>query len=577
MTLRTDHSLLHHLAVMPFLDRMELAAVSQWSTSGTYKAMRRLEDAGLAFSVRHNAPDLLPTQRYSLTPLGIHALAEEEGAHPDTLLRRYPVSGPWQHYLLGRLDTAATFYRLAAQAASALGQVSMRWRRSVLMDALLTLPNEHGVAMLRQGPTMGRTPFAKRLWRLWHTCQCNGIFLTVPDAVQLRQLRPKLAASPTITYAAIESHVLTADADAAIWWLPSTDEPLSTTDALRHTNPGPSTWPRDQSVQPVMPQQSPLGNRGKPTPIHALPVVLNTAEKRALDVLFDWPWVTVHHLGAIMGVKRRRIFELVRRLEEQALVERVFVKRDRYLTLSDRALRYLAQRDRSFVPMVLKRWSPARIDPPYPRNWNNIHGSSSRQLLRHLDHTEAVHNFLAALANDVREEGWRLEQLDPPTRASRFFNYDGRLHSIHPDAFGKLVRATDNAQWCFFLELERRAIRPVTLLSRLSPYLRYFSTRDPSEHHGIQPVVLTVFENELAADHFLKIAAQQSVAKGQMELYVSSINLLDTRGLLGHAWRQPNDPSFIKLLPDTPPTWESSRPRGRVWGGGGHPRPPYHA
>ena len=54
-----DAELLRLLAHMPLLDRLEMVAVSGWSRGGVYRAVPRLEDAGLIASVPHGT-DLIP-------------------------------------------------------------------------------------------------------------------------------------------------------------------------------------------------------------------------------------------------------------------------------------------------------------------------------------------------------------------------------------------------------------------------------------------------------------------------------------------------------------------------------------
>ena len=126
-------------------------------------------------------------------------------------------------------------------------------------------------------------------------------------------------------------------------------------------------------------------------------------------------------------------------------------------------------------------------------------------------------------------------QLDPPRRASRYFQHDGRLHSVQPDAFGVLRRGDD--VWPFFLEWERRAVRPVTMAARLAPYLRYYASRRPTDDHGAQPEVLVVFDDELAATHFLRVARGETTgARVEIPLRVSHKGLLEREGPLGRAW-----------------------------------------
>ena len=103
---------------------------------------------------------------------------------------------------------------------------------------------------------------------------------------------------------------------------------------------------------------------------------------------------------------------------------------------TDRGLALLSHRDRTSVGVARKRWSAAPVDPGAPHEWRNVSGRSSRQLLRTIEHTDAVHGFLASLATQARERSLEVVQLDPPRRASRYFRHDDRLHSVQPDAFG---------------------------------------------------------------------------------------------------------------------------------------------
>ncbi len=54
-----DLELLQELVDMPFIDRLELAAMSGMSRSAVYETVRRLEAAGLVASIPH-AADLTP-------------------------------------------------------------------------------------------------------------------------------------------------------------------------------------------------------------------------------------------------------------------------------------------------------------------------------------------------------------------------------------------------------------------------------------------------------------------------------------------------------------------------------------
>ena len=78
----SERETLSVIASCPFVDRLELAAISGASRSAVYEAVRGLEDAGLVAHVPHAADLIPPTRRYRLTARGLGALAETEGSTP---------------------------------------------------------------------------------------------------------------------------------------------------------------------------------------------------------------------------------------------------------------------------------------------------------------------------------------------------------------------------------------------------------------------------------------------------------------------------------------------------------------
>ena len=190
-----------------------------------------------------------------------------------------------------------------------------------------------------------------------------------------------------------------------------------------------------------MPEDFTVEGPGWDIPDHLLPVLLKSAEKRALDLVSDWPWLAVKELAGLLGVSRPRASQLVNPLEGFGLVGRPRDAGGR-LALTDRGLALLARRDRTSIGVARKRWSIASEDAESPYEWRNVSGRRTRQLLRNVEHTQAVHAFLAALSAQARLLGWEVVQLDPPARASRYFRHQEKMRSINPDAFGVLRKAT---------------------------------------------------------------------------------------------------------------------------------------
>ena len=218
------------------------------------------------------------------------------------------------------------------------------------------------------------------------------------------------------------------------------------------------------------------------------------------------------------------------------------------LALTDRALTLLSRRDRTSTGLAKNRWS---AEPLFPRStlaWDNVTGGRTRQLLRNIEHTAAVHAFLARMTGQAALLGWQVAQLDPPRRASRHFRHEDRMRSVNPDAFG-LLRKGETA-WPFFLEWERRAVRPSTMSARLAPYVRYYSSHRPTDDHGTRPSVLVVFDDDIAQTHFLRVARDEMQARGvAVPLWVSHRAAIEELGPLGRAWRSPGDGQSPQAMP----------------------------
>ena len=521
------------LSRAPLLDRLELAALSGWSRSAVYRTVAALERERLIEPVAHASELIAPTRRYTLTAAGLRRLAESEGVELEGLLRERPVSERARRLLMGRIDALAALYRLSCAVADLAFPIEVRGYRAAPVDLGLRLADGRTIALLRLGRVNERSSVARRLARLRDGPAFAAVFALAPDETRLRDAARRLRSMPQPCFLALEGDAVQAGPGARIWRAPSAAAALSLREALDLAGPH-KTWPAERPQAHVS-SPAPKCSSGGPAD-WILSARLGPSEKRCLDLIGDWPWLRLDHLAALLGVSRVRLRGLLRRASEWGLIVRANLAGRTRLALSDRGLAVLARRDRASVGEMRKRWSAEGVALDAALDWRSVKGTRSRQLLRHLDHTEAVHGFLAALAEQARMNGSELIQLDPPQRASRYFRFDGRLHSVQPDAFGALRR--DGREQPFFLEWERRAIRPSTMAARLAPYLRYHSSRRPVEDHGAPPLVLVAFEDELAADHFLRVAREETNRVGvNLPLFVSDRDTVADRGPLGSAWR----------------------------------------
>ena len=537
----TDESALRALAAMPFLDRLELAAVSGLSEGTAHNALERLRQEGLADCIRHAGPLTASTHRWYITAGGLTLLARLDETPADHLLRTHPVSAHWQRLLLERLDAVAVMYRLASGVAAVEGAFRFRWYRGAALDAAMMLDDGRTLGVIRQGATADRTAFSDRFRRLLDPREAvpRALLALMPDEARLRQDRRLLARYPGPVFLARERDVASAVAGDSVWHLTSAPAVLSLEEVLERLRPGGSL-----PAEPPLARRSPprdLSVPGEPekVPDHLLSIVLKASHKGLLDRLAEWPLITASDLRTLTGLSPSSLSQVTTRLERLGLAVRFrFGGRPR-LRLTRRGLAYLARRDRTSVAEAVQRWGVESADGSSPATWREVSGTRSRSLARTIEHTDAVHRFLARMSRQACERGYRVVQFDPPHRASRRFRHRGRLRSIHPDAFGILRRGSET--FPFFLEWERRAVRPGTMAARLAPYLRYYSSKQPLDDHGEWPLVLVAFDNELAESNFHGVARREMDRAGvDVPLWVSHTEMLERVGPLGKAWRDPD-------------------------------------
>ncbi len=546
--LTTDESALRTLSAMPFLDRLELAAVSGLSEGTAHNALERLHGEGLAGCVRHAGPLTASTRRWYVTAGGLDLLARLDETPADRLLGVHPVSAHWQRLLLERLDAVAVIYRLASAVATAEGTFRFRWYRAAALDAALALPGGRTLGVIRQGATAERTAFSDRFRRLLDPREPvpRALLALMPDGARLRQDRGLLSRYPGPVFLARERDVAGAVSGDPVWHLTGAPAVLSLEEVLERLRSG-GSLPVEQPLTRRSPPRD-LSVSGKPEklPHDLLPVVLKASHKGVLDRLADCPWITASDLRELTGLSPSSLSQVTTFLESLGLTAKFRLADRPRLALTCRGLAYLARRDRTSVAEAVQRWGVEPADGSHPATWRDVPGGRSRSLARTIEHTDAVHRFLGRMSRQAREQGYRIVQLDPPHRASRRFRHRGRLRSIHPDAFGILRRGSQT--FPFFLEWERRAVRPSTMAARLAPYLRYYSSKQPLDDHGEWPLVLMVFDDYLAEGNFLGVARDEMAGAGiNVPLWVSYRELLEKVGPLGQGWRSPEalDPARV--------------------------------
>ena len=279
-----------------------------------------------------------------------------------------------------------------------------------------------------------------------------------------------------------------------------------------------------------------------------LPSVLKPAEKRALDLIADWPWLTPPHLGALMALERTRLAEVLGRLASLELVRSVMVQQRRRLVLTDRALAMLARRGpgvRGRREIALERRTRRCAALALGRRRPQPPAAPERR----------AHRRRPLVRRGAGEAGACAFAGDPPTRPAA---------AAHPATSATAASCAPSTPTpsasCAREHLPRPSSSsgsaapcgPRPWRPRLAPYLRYYSSQRPTDDHGVQPVVLVVFEDEIAQAHFLRVAKDEMARTGvSLPLFVSHRELLEREGPLGRAWRAVGDAGLGQAFPIT--------------------------
>ena len=437
-------------------------------------------------------------------------------------------------------------------------------------DLLITLSRDRSIGMIRHGPALPTANLRYRLRSKERLAYRDEplITLVLTHSSQAMRRAVRSLGDPMehrTTLVACERELLAGGADAYVWQLCGTGrgrgipvriDPdinlaaiVEFADRLvdrstsyrwkRHTlNPETLYSPDLRATMP----------KPKAQLRSALAVQLTRAEKGALDLLYAWPLSTRRQLKGLMGgVTRHRVGQVLR-----SLMHRSLVRADGpHHVLTDSGLIYLARRDRAAVGPALDRWS-AEHQHPGAGNAPVYHGSSLRAIANQLSHQAGIADLSAALTAEVaRSPDHELFDLQPTSRSSAGYRYDGKRYVIHPDASFLLEHRGERRT--YFLEFERRATTPRRVPARLQPYRRYFSSGwAERDHNDEPPIVLFVFETATDENTFLTAAADVPHAP----FFTSNLEVIASCGVLSTSWRlplpNPREPVALASLAQSP-------------------------
>ena len=123
----------------------------------------------------------------------------------------------------------------------------------------------------------------------------------MPDAVRLQHARRRLADAPLVAFLALERDAIWGGLDHPVWRPPTINAIVDLPSALAAFNSGGARPTEPVPARATLTEDIERHAPSRDAPDWLLPVLLKPAEKRALDLLADWPWISQDYLRGLLG------------------------------------------------------------------------------------------------------------------------------------------------------------------------------------------------------------------------------------------------------------------------------------
>ena len=442
------------------------------------------------------------------------------------------MSREWLALLIRRMNSVAAIYRLAASLSPGVDGLRshVEFHRRGRFDATITLHDGRSFGVVRQGLALRRRSLYDRLRTIAeydYTRRPEATLILTPSIWEQR-LTTRFCMDLNLSdcCVAVESRDTLERRDHRVWQQTSSlfgGSYHTLESVISHGSPG-----------GALRTESPSRKRASiPRPermVQAAPTFgISPSEKRTLNLVTDHPMIPREHLARWLGVSEGRISQMMHSLVDAwGLVERRGKRGDARYTLGAEGIRYVTHRDRAQLPTTRGIWSTALTTDRQGRKRHLGHRIDT--WARQTKHADGVTWFLSELEAEARADSssellWSV----PTARSDRAYNWGEA--AITTDAVGKMT--TGGLQVPFYLEYELRARHPRGVITRLSPYMRYYWSNAPGEDQPPFPTTLFVVDGEDVEATYVNTAARMT--RMSLPILVSCWPVLSDTGILGRS------------------------------------------
>ena len=535
------------LARAPFANVSELSAFLGIGMVDGNLALRHLARQGLANNLEMASLVNEFDFRWHLTADGMDSLSSET----DAMLKKYAVSEQWERRLVRRIDAVEVLYRVGALLATECGALrEWYWYSRGAFDAFVKLRNGREFVLMRLGATLSWKAQRSRLGTMLNSQrrrETPPALLVVQSTVDEQRIATDLRNHISRVHMTTEEALLATTSPDTPLWRDSGSAKRKTLTELLEDEPARRGRAKRTVQGGERPRRSALTSGRRLRLSERQTLALARSAKRLLWTIYDWPLMRQEQIGELLEISTGRVMNLMRTLSSNGLAFGIRLGKSpeerqengTRLCVGTEGLRYLARIDRRRLTELARHWSVDKDDDGTPElgvQRHDVKGTKIRVLVRELQHTDGMNEFVSMLATECRQdEDWRVAHALPPHRWERWFFFNRRRVSIVPDA--TLDLRFRGLSGYFTLEYEVRADRPSRMDEKLSRYERYYdgmATR--FDFDGRRPVVLMVFKDAGTASRFLTYVNR---VRYELPMLVSSMDVLRESGITGMSWRSP--------------------------------------
>ncbi len=531
-----DADVLRTAAAAPFADCGELAAFLRSDRVSVKAALARLGEQRLVYHARQAVSNSGMVRRWVPTTWGMLGLSWLEGLDFEDIEVRYPLSEEWQERFLANLDVVSYIYRAVAQVAGATsGPMCWRWVMSGRLGGMVSV-GERRFGVLYLGRSVEIETAASIMCHLGYLQKNEGY----PNMLVLRPGPVAVDRLVSDCRDAYGGRIYVAAADALeagedVLWQRFGSAPMDLTEVLSDASPvsvdqvgayGPrGVALSEERLERALPFSTFTGDD------------LGREDRRLLELVFDWPFMSVSFAGAVFGTSVKTTARRLNYLVRRKLVLRMEVPGllgNRYC-LSGEGLSWFAKRDGETAADLFRRRSPGRLGS-YGGIGDDVQaGFEMRDIWRNRLRWDQSMGLVEAFCRDIGErQTVMFRDVVPGAQWSREVEVAGNRIVFTPEVILRVLQ--EGRYRDFFLEPVCEESAGEALQRRIGLFLAYARSVDASvDFMGRLPLLLLVFNGERAMRDMRNILRRRF--RFPLPVFVAGLEQVGKETLFGRVWR----------------------------------------